>query len=243
MQVMHSGLGYDAYPDEATNTLGESSSQAAQQAYTSAYERSNPTSSVPTDISSFLSSFMSAEANATALANKIAQQNVNNQIAATKEENRLDREFSAEQVLKQQKYNTLEREAAQKYNSAEAQLTREWQTEMDNTKYQRMVEDLRAAGINPMLAVGNGAGSTPSGATASTSAQSSSAAGTPSRGFNSAQSYKQDFSKILGTVLDYMLKSEQLDVNESQFYQNLSFQKQKLSVDSANSLLNTLIPW
>lgn len=54
------------------------------------------------------------------------------------------------------------------FNANEAQKTRNWQTTMSNTQYQRGVEDAKAAGINPALLYGSGQPSpTPSGATAS----------------------------------------------------------------------------
>lgn len=53
------------------------------------------------------------------------------------------------------------------YNSAEAEANRKWQTEMSNTSYQRAVTDMKAAGINPILAYSNGGAVTPSGSTAS----------------------------------------------------------------------------
>lgn len=57
---------------------------------------------------------------------------------------------------------------SQEFNSAEAQKTRDWQEQMSNSAYQRAVNDMKAAGLNPALMYGNGgAESTPSGATAS----------------------------------------------------------------------------
>ena len=83
-------------------------------------------------------------------------------------------QFNSSSMLKQMGYNTLsaiaqgiynhiENAAAMNFNSTEAMKNREWQERMSNTAYQRAVEDMKKAGINPILAFANGGASTPGG--------------------------------------------------------------------------------
>lgn len=69
-------------------------------------------------------------------------------------------------------YNQISNNAAMSYNSAQAAKNRAWQEQMSNTAYQRAVEDMRKAGINPILAYQQGGASTPGGAQATISGAS-----------------------------------------------------------------------
>lgn len=53
------------------------------------------------------------------------------------------------------------------FNASQAQANRDFQERMSNTQYQRGIEDMKAAGLNPMLGYSQGGASSPSGSTAS----------------------------------------------------------------------------
>lgn len=71
------------------------------------------------------------------------------------------------------KFTTREREASQVFNAQEAQKSRDFSEMMSNTSYQRAMKDLKAANLNPYLALGGGGASTPSSAAAHGSAGNS----------------------------------------------------------------------
>ena len=80
---------------------------------------------------------------------------------------------SVENQLTQENLTGAQQQA-NAFTASEAQKQRDWETQMSNTAYQRQVADMRAAGVNPAMAMSGSSGaSTPSGASAASVAPGS----------------------------------------------------------------------
>lgn len=99
--------------------------------------------------------------------------------------------------------------SARDYNSKQAAEARAWTREMRRTAYQDTVKDLKAAGLNPILAASRGATSGETGASASTTAGNFSAltsAAVPSAHSASAQAM-YDYGNNTMQFMDYAMKN------------------------------------
>ncbi|ALS03581.1 VP2 [Gokushovirus WZ-2015a] len=127
-----------------------------------------------------------------------------------------EREWNAEQAQLNRDFQTSSAEKAMQFNSEEAQKNRDWQEMMSNSAVQRRMEDLKKAGINPILSAGSEAATT-GGATASGQAMSGSSASTNrvttdaysilSQGITSAKQLAQQKGIAYGQMISGLVSS------------------------------------
>lgn len=140
------------------------------------------------------------------------------------------------------------------YNSANAAQANKWNVENYKHRYQWAVEDMRSAGLNPILAATNGIGGSISGASAASvgmsdigstmnSAKAASAAERQAknvehlaasqidRNFSEANYFRQNAH---GVVLDNGIKANNLNLLEQTYEKRLGYELQRMDQELQN---------
>lgn len=117
---------------------------------------------------------------------------------------------------------------ANDFNSAQAAASRQWSTDMSGTTYQRTMADMKAAGLNPMLAYSQGGSSVPIGATAqypgAVGAQYETSSAATQQANTAASIGNSTVEKIKAEITNLSSTNDQIKAitqNLTQEYQNL----------------------
>lgn len=180
----------------AANKLFGTSSSYGQQGQANSQSYGSSWSQGSSDSASFSSSGTNDEINKNiaALANQLSQGSMAGQQKYNRNSMLMQMGYNTLGAIQQGIYNHIEQQAAMSYNSAEAARNRAWQEQMSNTAYQRAVEDMKKAGINPILAYTQGGASTPSGAQGTIGSASMGMASSSALGATALPGIKQDGS-------------------------------------------------
>lgn len=133
----------------------------------------------------------------------IAQQNS----AFNAEEAQKARDFNAGQSEITRDYNSAEAAIARQFNADEAQKSRQMLWDMRRSEWQDSVADMKAAGLNPMLAYMKGGATTTGAASASGPAASAAAASGPSAQGVSYQRQNPGIAAINGAQTYYAMEN------------------------------------
>ena len=148
--------------------------------------------------------------------------------------------FEAEQALINRQFQQQSAKEAMAFEASEAQKGRDFQQLMSDTAYQRAIKDMKAAGLNPILAVNQGGASTPSGFVGS----GFSSSGSKGSGYSSSGSSARGFSSS-GSRAD-AASAENASTNRKSYELNKRYAAvyaTSAMLSSASSLLRSVVPF
>lgn len=164
-----------------------------------------------------------------------AQKDTNDTNAALARENR---EWMTEENLKQRDFNAAQAVLDRDFQSQQAGLGRDFTERLSNTAFRRAVNDMRSAGLNPMLlaAPGGHPASTPQAATATGSRAAASSTGAPN--LPAMQSAFASAAGAAGAVSQAMRTVAETDNIRAQ-NANIRAQTANINADTGEKLAGT----